>query len=102
VGIAGDGGGGGGGAVEGLVVAVNQVDEPRGPAGERHDCVELVLREQGVDAFLAREADTIGAGLEILRVSEWASGFRLEEKFLLEERHLALAVLLVEIDQLFQ
>src|SRR4028119_1150769 len=84
------------------MVAVDEVGRPRRPARGRDDRIETMFGHGGVDAFGAREAVIFGERGEIGFIRERSFGLRLEENLLPEIWHLALAVPLVELDDLFE
>ncbi len=92
----------GSGAAAGAVIAVDIIGEAGRTGSQRHDRIQLVLREQRVDAVLARQADAIGAGLEVRVIGQRALGFGLHEQLLREEGHLAAAIRFVVGDQVLE
>jgi hypothetical protein len=74
------------------VVAVDQVDGPRRPAGGRDDGVESVALERTVDAVGARQPARGLECLEVGGVGEWPLRRRRDEALLAEPGQLAIAV----------
>src|SRR2546421_8191993 len=94
--VAGDGGGRRASACE--VVAVEKVGRPSGAARWSNDGVEVVSRHHCVNALRAREQLVFAKCLDVRGVRERAFGLGLRENLLAEEGHLAVAVLLVEVN----
>src|SRR5256714_7030961 len=98
--VAGDRGGRG--TAAGEVVAVQKVCRPSGAARGRDDGVEVVFPYHCVQPLRLRERLACLESLEVCGVCERALGLGLREKLLTEEGHLPVAVLLVEVNQVFE
>src|SRR5215813_9749439 len=84
------------------VVAVNPVGGPTWPTRRRHERIKLVLVHDEVDTFFARQAMVFLERIAIGLIGQWSFRLGLDEKVLAKVRHLAIAVLVVEINQLLQ
>ncbi len=84
------------------MVAIDEVGEPGGAAGEGDDGVEVMLIHDGVDAFGASEAMIFLESVEIFFVGEGAAGFGLSEKILAEVEEFFFAIVFVEGDDFFE
>jgi len=90
------------GAPAHAVVAVDQVDQRRGPARRRDEGVEPMLVHRLVDALLAGQTPVLRECVLVLLLGERTLGLRLLEDLLGEVGHLSRAVLLVEPDQVLE
>src|SRR6266404_3490283 len=86
----------------GEVIAIDPVSSPARAACGRDQRIELVLVHHKINAFFARQAMVLRQGVAISFVSQRPFRLRFDKKILAKVRHLAIAILLVEVDDFFQ
>src|SRR5687768_8672994 len=84
------------------MITVHQVCGPRWSTRRRHQSVEAMLLDDGVDAFLARQAQVVLQRIAIFLLSQWSLLFSFFKELLAEPWHFAIPVLLIESNEIFE
>jgi len=85
-----------------VVIPVDAVDDPRGPAREGYQRIELVLTQRCVQTIGHTQAKALRSRLQVSVIGQGASGKRCLHRFLSEQGHLVGCVGLVEGDHVRQ